>query len=120
MFVFNSKTYNFLRNAQLILPLLGTFYVTLAAIWSLPAAEQISGTVLALTTLLSGALKISSNTFNKLDAAFDGDLIVSDSPDGGTDLLLNISKEPGEVVAGKESVRFKVRRRRPLVADSEE
>lgn len=81
----NNQLYNVLRDiAQVYLPAAGTLYVALAAIWGLPAAEQISGTVLAVDTALGAILKISSASYNKSDARFDGTLVVEDHEEGST------------------------------------
>ena len=51
--------------AQIVLPALATFYVTIASLWNLPYPEQISGTIMAVDTLLGAILMISSNNYNK-------------------------------------------------------
>lgn len=51
--------------AQIVLPALATFYVTLSSLWGLPYAEQISGTIMAVDTLMGAVLMISSNKYNK-------------------------------------------------------
>ena len=58
-----NKTYDRLKFiAQVVLPLLATFYVTLAELWGLPFSTEISGTIMAVDTLMGGILmKLSSN-----------------------------------------------------------
>jgi len=51
--------------AQIVLPALATFYVTLASLWNLPYAEQISGTIMAIDTLMGAVLMISSSNYKK-------------------------------------------------------
>ena len=51
--------------AQILLPALATFYLTLAGIWGLPFGEQVSGTIMAIDTLLGAILMLSSNKYNK-------------------------------------------------------
>ena len=46
-----------------ILPALGTLYFALAKIWNLPLAEEIVGTIAAVTTFLNAVLKIQSNAY---------------------------------------------------------
>ena len=59
------KVYDVLKFiAQIVLPALATFYLTLAGIWSLPYGEQISGTIMAIDTLLGAILMISSTKYN--------------------------------------------------------
>lgn len=61
----NNKVYDVLKFiAQIVLPALATFYLTLAGIWSLPYGEQISGTIMAIDTLLGAILMISSTKYN--------------------------------------------------------
>lgn len=62
----SNKVYDALKFvAQIVLPALATFYVTLASLWNLPYPEQISGTIMAVDTLLGAILMISSNNYNK-------------------------------------------------------
>lgn len=61
----SDKVYDILKFiAQIVLPALATFYLTLAGIWSLPYGEQISGTIMAIDTLLGAILMISSTKYN--------------------------------------------------------
>ena len=61
----SDKAYDVLKFiAQIVLPALATFYLTLAGIWSLPYGEQISGTIMAIDTLLGAILMISSTKYN--------------------------------------------------------
>lgn len=62
----NSKVYDILKFiAQIVLPAIATFYMTLSGIWGLPYGEQVSATVMAIDTLLGAVLMISSNAYNK-------------------------------------------------------
>lgn len=61
-----NKTYDQLKFiAQVVLPLLATFYVTLAELWGLPFSTEISGTIMAVDTLMGGILMKLSNNYNK-------------------------------------------------------
>ena len=61
-----NSTYDFLKIiAQVILPLVATFYVTLAELWGLPFSTEISGTIMAVDTLIGGILMKLSNNYNK-------------------------------------------------------
>ena len=61
----SDKVYDVLKFiAQIVLPALATFYLTIAGIWSLPYGEQISGTIMAIDTLLGAILMISSTKYN--------------------------------------------------------
>lgn len=53
---------------QIVLPAIGTLYFTLSTIWGaeiFPYAEQIEGTILAVSTFLGIVLKMSSITYEK-------------------------------------------------------
>lgn len=61
-----NKTYDKLKFiAQVVLPLLATFYVTLAELWGLPFSTEISGTIMAVDTLMGGILMKLSSNYNK-------------------------------------------------------
>lgn len=62
----SNKVYDIFKFiAQILLPALATFYLTLTGIWGLPFGEQVSGTVMAIDTLLGAILMLSSNKYNK-------------------------------------------------------
>lgn len=62
----NDNMYKILKYiCQIGLPALGTFYFALAQIWNLPYAEQVVGTIAAITTLLGTLLGISSYYYYK-------------------------------------------------------
>lgn len=61
----NDKVYDILKFlAQIVLPAIATFYVTLASIWGLPLGDEISRTVMAVDTLLGAVLMISTASYN--------------------------------------------------------
>lgn len=62
----SNKMYDILKwIAQIVLPAIATFYVTIASLWNLPFPEEISGTVMAVDTLLGAMLMISSENYKK-------------------------------------------------------
>lgn len=62
----SNKAYDILKYiAQIVLPAMATLYVTVAGIWSLPYAEAISGTIMAVDFFLGALLKISSDNYYK-------------------------------------------------------
>lgn len=64
--IMNNKVYDVLKFiAQIVLPAIATFYLTLAGIWNLPFGEQVSATVMAIDTLLGAILMISSDAYSK-------------------------------------------------------
>lgn len=67
-----NKVYDILKFiAQIVLPAIATFYVTIAGIWGLPLGDEISRTVMAVDTLLGAILMISSSQYKK-------DIVLSD------------------------------------------
>ena len=67
----SNKTYDALKFvAQVVLPAIATFYLTLGSIWTgvfeLPYPEQISATIMAVDTLLGVVLGISSANYKKV------------------------------------------------------
>lgn len=63
----SNKTYDILKwVAQLVLPALATFMMSLGNIWGIPYADQISLTIMALDTFLGAILGISSSNYKKL------------------------------------------------------
>ena len=66
MFRMSNKTYDILKYiAQIVLPACATLYATLAQIWSLPYAEPIPLTIMAVDTFLGVLLKISTDNYIK-------------------------------------------------------
>ena len=62
----SNKVYDTLKWITTIaLPALGTLYFALAGIWGFPYAEQIVGTISAITACLGILLGISTSTFRK-------------------------------------------------------
>lgn len=62
----SDKVYDILAIiGRLVLPALATLYFTLAQIWTpyLPYAEQICGTLAAITVFLNSVLKIKSDQY---------------------------------------------------------
>jgi putative holin Dp-1 len=94
--------------AQIWLPALGTLYFTVAAIWGLPAADQVVGTIVAVDTFLGVILGVSTAKFNDSDTVngkYAGDLMVYKDPEtGGAQLAVALNAPPhvalnqGEVV----------------------
>jgi hypothetical protein len=64
----SNKTYDILKwVAQLLLPALATFVMSLGNIWGIPYSEQISLTLVALDTALGVVLGISTSNYKKLN-----------------------------------------------------
>ena len=72
----SNKCYNIIKwLCGVALPALGAFYFALASIWGFPYAEQIVGTIAALTAFGDALLGISSIQYhNKLkDGSLSGE-----------------------------------------------
>ncbi len=62
----NNKVYTVLKWVTMIaLPAIGTLYFTLSGIWGFPYAEQVIGTITAISTFLGVLLGISTSQYNK-------------------------------------------------------
>ena len=62
----SNKVYDILKWAiTVVLPAIGTFYATLGDIWGLPYVEQVPATILAVVTLGSAILGVSSIQYAK-------------------------------------------------------
>lgn len=62
----SNKMYDILKFiAQIVLPAIATFYVTIASIWGFPFGDEISRTVMAIDTLLGAVLMISTSKYNQ-------------------------------------------------------
>lgn len=100
------KLYDYLKwLAQVIFPALGTLYVALAALWSLPAAQAVAGTILAVDTFLGVILGISQVSYGK---QLGGGTMHVDATGDKTVYSLELDGDPEELVNMKE-VRFKIK-----------
>lgn len=103
----SNKLYDSLKFvAQILLPTLGTLYVSLAALWDLPEPNKVAGTILAVDTALGIVLGLQSNVYNKSGAGLDGAINVIDTPDK-TAFQLAIDTAP-EALAKQDRVVLKV------------
>lgn len=60
------KVYNVLKWATMVgLPGVATLYFALASIWGLPYAEEVVGTLAAVTTFMGAMLGVSTYNYNK-------------------------------------------------------
>ena len=61
----SNKVYDLLKYVcMIVLPALGTLYLTLSGIWGLPYGEAVAGTITAIDTFLGAILMISSKNYN--------------------------------------------------------
>lgn len=106
-----SKTYDKLKFlAQVLLPGVGTLYFSLSGVWGehiFPAADQVSGTILALDTFLGIFLADATRRYRKSDDRFDGHISVKDNEDEGTSEV-GVSINPDSLTT-KDEVTLKVK-----------
>lgn len=101
----SNRVYNALKNlVQLILPALGTLYFTLAAIWGLPAADEIVGTLAALATFGGVTLRLSKTSYDNSDARFVGETYLMPT-DEGWKRVFNVTAD--EIDPKKKELSFK-------------
>lgn len=67
------------QSATLIFPAVGALYFALAQIWHLPKAEEVVGSIAALNTFLGVLVGVSTRSYNKSDAKYDGAIVVDDT-----------------------------------------
>jgi len=103
----SNSTYDGLKKtATIILPGLGTLYFALAAIWGLPHADEIVGTIAAVNVFVGLVLGLSTKTYNNSDAKYDGTIDVTKTDDVKT-FALNLHSDPDQLDQQK-AVTFKV------------
>lgn len=105
----SNRAYDITKYAvQIVLPACGTLYFALAGLWELPNAEQVVGTIVAITTFLGVLLGLSSASYNASDDAYDGEMVLE--PDVENQVTnLNFTMKP-EALNNKKRVTFKVQR----------
>lgn len=99
--------------AQILLPALATLWFAIGSIWNLPHTTEIVGTITAVDTFLGLILQISSNSYYKSEANFDGDANVMHDPSTGENRVVFAFNEPPEEMVdepGKHSIEFKINR----------
>ena len=106
----SNKVYDFLKKlVQVMLPAAGTLYFTLASIWGLPAAEQVVGSIVAVTLFLGTCLGISSKKFNETHdvTGSTGDMVITEKEDGGLTYLFELNDDPLDLIT-KNLITFNV------------
>lgn len=104
----SNKMYDILKFCALIaFPAFGSLYFGLASIWGLPKADEVVGTIVVVDTCLGVLLGISKKQYVNSDAAYDGDINVETTAEGGKLFSLNLNTDPEELDS-KKIVKFKV------------
>lgn len=93
--VLPSKWYDVLKPVvTIVLPAFATFYLTLSGIWGLPAADKVTATTTAVTTLLGVLMGISTRNYNKSELKYDGSIEVSLDDTGKKTFALVLNGDP--------------------------
>jgi hypothetical protein len=103
----SNRWYTIIKSlAQLVFPAAGTLYFALAAIWNLPAAQQVVGTVIAVDTFLGVILTISSANYK---APVDGTLEVDTHDPIKNTFTLSMDTHPQDIIdKGQKLVKLAV------------
>lgn len=98
--------------AQIVLPALGTLVFALGGIWSFTYTVQVVGSITAFDAFLGVILHLSSNSYYKSGANFDGELKMVQKEDGDEKVVFDVQKDPETVIKqmGKHSFEFRVNR----------
>lgn len=106
----SDTVYTWLKHsAMYVLPAIGACYVVLAQLWHLPHAEEVTGSIAALNTLLGVFVGASTASYNKSDAKYVGDLVVEDHPaDSSVKMFVAHLNQDPNVVSAMPEATFKV------------
>lgn len=109
--LFSNSVYDKLKFvAMVFLPALGALYYGIAALWELPKADEVVGTVVVIDTFLGMLLGLSTKQYQNSDARFDGAIVISpgeENDEGVATSDLNVSLDPA-ALANKNEVVVKV------------
>lgn len=96
--------------AQIVLPALATMWFAIGSIWNLRHTTEVVGTITAIDLFLGTILQLSSNSYYRSGANFDGDVNVTSAEDGGNKVSFAFNEPPEEIVddPGKHSMEFKI------------
>lgn len=103
----SNKTYDFFKwVVRYFLPGLGTLYFTIAKIWGLPAAEEVVGTIVAVTLAISTWIGLSNAQYKMNPSNYDGTMVV-DNREGDRERWTFIAEDLDEM-KGKKVAKFRV------------
>jgi hypothetical protein len=111
------KLYDALKFLALVaIPAFGTLYFALGAIWSLPAVDEVTKTVIAVDTFLGALLHLSSTAYSKgVETA--GEMHVEH--DGKLSFVVDGDKTDVDQLGNKQEVRFTVKKKPKAVPEIE-
>lgn len=104
----STKAYDALKYVALIvLPALATFYLTFGQLWDFPATEKVAASIVAFDTFLGLLLRLSSKSYDKSDAKYDGTIVVQNPDDGPKVYSLEVNTPLSDIDQSKQLL-FKV------------
>lgn len=101
------------RAAAFLLPAIGALYFAVAAIWGLPEADKVVGTIAAINTFIGAVVLFSDKSYQASDASNPplpptaGVINISQSAAGVKTFSLDLNAHPDELEAMK-AVSFSV------------
>lgn len=108
-YAISNKVYDVLKFLSLILlPAVATLYFALAAIWHLPAANEVVGSIVAVDTFLGVLVKFSTNSYNNSEGKYDGSIIVTSDPADASKRMVLAPKGDIYDIDQKDQVTLKV------------
>lgn len=109
--LFSNAVYDRLKwVAQVVLPALALFYITLAPVWGFPKPDEVSATVVAFDLFLGTLLGLSHVQYKNSAGRFDGKVVVYPEQEDGTAVRF-IMDDPSVLLA-KDEVTVEVKRPR--------
>lgn len=106
--IFTDGFYSFGKKfVQVYLPAIATLYFGLGNIWGFPAIEQVVGSCAVVATFTGVVLGISSSNFDKTEAGYDGNVVVTKTKEGKKLYSLELNGDP-ENLDKKDSLKFKM------------
>ena len=89
--------------ALVAFPALAVFYGVLGGIWGLPLVDEVTGSIVAVDTLLGALLQISTKSYQNEESNHDGTITATgiNEDTGHPDLQLTLSKLPTDLLAKK-------------------
>lgn len=102
VYIMGDRTYQVIKHlTQVVLPALGTLYFALEQIWDIPLGLEVVGTITAICTFLGISLGISTHTYNKSDAKYDGRIVVREG-DHQKNFQVVLKNDPDSIDQSKE------------------
>jgi len=91
----------------IVLPAISAAVFALSDVFNIDSVEAIMGVCAILATFLGTIFGISSRNYNNSEAAYDGNVVVTNPEDGPKNFSLELNKNPEEL-ENQASIRMKV------------